>query len=155
MSVQSQALVSDAAHLSQTLENQVSTLQRTNILVIAGLIGLFLIYFIFNYFMTQRRALNGLARIQTGTDIVGTGNLDFKIEYKGKDEIADLSRAFNRMSSDLKTANLSAVTERQRLYNVLETLPVYVILLDKDYHVPFANKFFRERFGEFPWKVLL
>ncbi|MDQ1279685.1 MAG: hypothetical protein QG670_947 [Thermoproteota archaeon] len=40
------------------------------------------------------------------------------------------------------------ITERQRLYNVLETLPVYVILLDKDYHVPFANKFFRERFGE-------
>jgi|GEM_PF-701414 len=40
------------------------------------------------------------------------------------------------------------VNERQRLYNVLETLPVYVVLLDKDYHVPFANKFFRERFGE-------
>jgi PAS domain S-box-containing protein len=39
-------------------------------------------------------------------------------------------------------------SERQRLYNVLETLPVYVILLDKDYRVPFANKVFRERFGE-------
>ena len=41
-----------------------------------------------------------------------------------------------------------ALTERQRLYNVLETLPVYVVLLDKDYHMPFANRFFRERFGE-------
>ena len=39
-------------------------------------------------------------------------------------------------------------SERKRLYNVLETLPVYVVLLDKDYRVPFANKFFRERFGE-------
>ncbi|HBM17336.1 MAG TPA: hypothetical protein DD381_13495 [Lentisphaeria bacterium] len=39
-------------------------------------------------------------------------------------------------------------SERQRLYDVLETLPVYVILLDKDYRVPFANKFFRDRFGE-------
>ena len=38
--------------------------------------------------------------------------------------------------------------ERQRLYNVLETLPAYVILLDKDYRVPFANKIFRESFGE-------
>jgi PAS domain S-box-containing protein len=27
-------------------------------------------------------------------------------------------------------------------------LPVYVVLLSKDYHVPFANRFFRERFGE-------
>ena len=31
---------------------------------------------------------------------------------------------------------------------VLETLPAYVILLDKDYCVPFANKVFREHFGE-------
>jgi len=38
--------------------------------------------------------------------------------------------------------------ERQRLYDVLDTLPVYVILLTPDYHVPFANRFFRERFGE-------
>src|SRR5690606_7942164 len=27
-------------------------------------------------------------------------------------------------------------------------LPAYVILLSPDYHVPFANRFFRERFGE-------
>jgi PAS domain S-box-containing protein len=38
--------------------------------------------------------------------------------------------------------------ERQRLYDVLETLPVYVVLLTPDYHVPFANRFFRKRFGE-------
>ena len=38
--------------------------------------------------------------------------------------------------------------ERQRLYDVLETLPVYVILLTEDYRVPFANRFFEERFGK-------
>ncbi len=38
--------------------------------------------------------------------------------------------------------------ERQRLYDVLETLPVYVVLLTKDYHVQFANRFFEERFGK-------
>ncbi len=45
-----------------------------------------------------------------------------------------------------RTAEVSL--ERQRLYKVLETLPAYVILLDKNYHVSFANKVFRERFGE-------
>lgn len=45
-----------------------------------------------------------------------------------------------------RTEEVSA--ERQRLYNVLETLPAYVVLLDKNYYVPFANKVFRERFGE-------
>jgi PAS domain S-box-containing protein len=38
--------------------------------------------------------------------------------------------------------------ERKRFYNVLETLPAYLVLLTPDYHVPFANRFFRERFGE-------
>ena len=38
--------------------------------------------------------------------------------------------------------------ERQRLYYLLETLPVYVILLSPDYHVPVANRFFEERFGK-------
>jgi signal transduction histidine kinase len=60
--------------------------------------------------------------------------------------------ALNKANEELekrvlqRTAEVSS--ERQRLYNVLETLPVYVILLDKDYRVPFANKVFRERFGE-------
>jgi PAS domain S-box-containing protein len=35
-----------------------------------------------------------------------------------------------------------------RLHDVLEMLPVYVVLLTPDHHVPFANRFFRERFGE-------
>ncbi len=39
-------------------------------------------------------------------------------------------------------------SERQRLYNVLETLPAYVVLLDNEYRVPFANKVFRELFGD-------
>jgi len=38
--------------------------------------------------------------------------------------------------------------ERQRLQEVLNMLPAYVILLSPDYRVPLANRFFEERFGE-------
>jgi PAS domain S-box-containing protein len=38
--------------------------------------------------------------------------------------------------------------ERQRFNDVLEILPAYLVLLAPDYRVPFANRFFRERFGE-------
>ena len=41
---------------------------------------------------------------------------------------------------------VAAVNERQRLFQVLETLPAYVVLLDKNYQVSFANKVFREAF---------
>ena len=38
--------------------------------------------------------------------------------------------------------------EHQRFFDLLETLPAYLILLTPDYHVTFANRFFRERFGD-------
>ncbi|MDO9269022.1 MAG: transporter substrate-binding domain-containing protein [Methylobacter sp.] len=53
----------------------------------------------------------------------------------------------------LRTAELaqtySAVqAERQRLHDVLQALPVYVVLLSQDYQVTFANRFFEQRYGK-------
>lgn len=56
--------------------------------------------------------------------------------------------AVARDISELRRAEQRLQAERQRLYDLLETLPVYVALLSPDYRVPFANRFFRERFGE-------
>ena len=53
-----------------------------------------------------------------------------------------------RLGEEQRKVAEAVRAERQRLYDVLETLPVYVALLAPDYHVPFANRFFRERFGE-------
>ena len=38
--------------------------------------------------------------------------------------------------------------ERQRLLNVLDVMPMMVCLLTPDYHVPFANRAFRNKFGD-------
>ena len=62
-----------------------------------------------------------------------------------------LSRANEELEEKVRKRTEQVSNERQRLYNVLETLPAYVVLLDKDYRVPFANKVFRERFGESTW----
>ena len=63
-------------------------------------------------------------------------------------ELADLNRSLEKEIDEHKLARESVNTERRRFNEVLEMLPVYTILLTPDYHVPFANKFFRERFGE-------
>src|SRR5581483_3847032 len=47
-----------------------------------------------------------------------------------------------------KKAQEAVAAERQRLNGILEVLPAYVVLLTPDYHVPFANRIFRERFGD-------
>ena len=53
-----------------------------------------------------------------------------------------------RFGEEQRKVGEAVRAERQRLFDVLETLPVYVALLTPDYHVPFSNRFFRERFGE-------
>jgi len=89
-----------------------------------------------------------IEKVAEGARIIGSGNLDYKIGINLKDEIGQLARTFDKMTGDLKDLGIARDAERQRLYTVLETLPVYVVLMTGDYHVPFANRFFRERFGE-------
>lgn len=50
--------------------------------------------------------------------------------------------------TDRKRAEEAQQAERQRLHNLLEVMPMMVCLLTPDYHVPFANRAFREKFGE-------
>jgi len=99
-------------------------------------------------FVIVRTISKSIASVSKGARIIGSGDLNYKIGVGSKDEIGQLAASFNAMAQDLKASIALRDSERQRLYSVLETLPVYVVLLDKDYRAPFANKFFRERFGE-------
>ncbi len=50
--------------------------------------------------------------------------------------------------TEIKQAQAAVREERQRLFDVLETLPAMICLLTPDYHVAFANRSFCEKFGE-------
>ncbi len=63
-------------------------------------------------------------------------------------ELEKLNRALLAEIEERKRAEVSVVNERKRFNNALELLPAYLVLLTPDYHVTFANRFFRERFGE-------
>ena len=73
------------------------------------------------------------------------------LEIRVKERTAELEQVNRTLQTEIakrKQAEEAVKRERQRLDDVLETLPAYVVLLSADYHVPFANRFFRERFGE-------
>jgi PAS domain S-box-containing protein len=50
--------------------------------------------------------------------------------------------------TEKKRAEEAVAAERQRLFDVLETMPAMICLLTPDHHVAFANRSFRQRFGE-------
>ena len=97
------------------------------------------------------------------TEGIATGTVGFALDITERKRIeGELRRSYAELETRVKerTKELSAEVaerkraeeevkaERQRMYDVMETLPVYVILLSEDYHVPYANRFFRERFGD-------
>jgi PAS domain S-box-containing protein len=156
MAVQSQGLVSDASRLSQQLRAQADRLKHANMVVILAMMGLFGVYFLINYWMIQRRMLKSVSTLQAGAAVIGSGNLEFKIHEKKNDEIGDLSRAFNRMTDDLKAVTASKadlekeIAERERaerelrrqrewLHVTLTSIGDAVIATDTSGRITFLN----------------
>ena len=50
--------------------------------------------------------------------------------------------------TEKKRAQEAVAAEREKFNSILDVLPPYVVLLTPDYHVAFANREFRKRFGE-------
>jgi len=74
-----------------------------------------------------------------------------ELEIRVEERTAQLSHTIETLEDEVRERMLAeeaVKAERQRFYDVLETLPVYVCLLTPDYHMSFANRFFRKRFGE-------
>ncbi len=70
------------------------------------------------------------------------------LAHKGPNGEVEFLSTIARDITERKRAEEALKAERQRFNDVLEMLPAYLVLLTPDYHVPFANRFFRERFGE-------
>jgi signal transduction histidine kinase len=56
---------------------------------------------------TTRSIVRPLHALHKGTEIIGRGKLDYKVATKAKDEIGQLSRAFDAMTRNLKTSTTS------------------------------------------------
>lgn len=105
--VQVQGIVFDAARLSQMLSDQADQQKQRNYLLIFALMGAFAAFLLSNYIFFYRGTLNSIANLQAGTKAIGSGNLDILLEENRNDEIGELSRAFNKMASDLKGVTAS------------------------------------------------
>lgn len=61
---------------------------------------------------------------------------------------SDLERRVAEQTAEISKGYAAAQAERQRLFDVMETLPVMICLLTSDHRIAFANSRFREKFGE-------
>jgi PAS domain S-box-containing protein len=97
----------DAFKLSDYLRTQADQLRQTNLVLVIALSAVFGSFFLIGYLITYRRTLKSISNLQKGIKIIGSGNLDYSIQTKKEDEIAELSQTFNQMATDLKTVTAS------------------------------------------------
>jgi light-regulated signal transduction histidine kinase (bacteriophytochrome) len=126
MEVQIQAVAFEASLLSQKLRDRADRLKQMNLVLMFALIGVFGFYLLGSYYLVYQRTLRSIAELHTGTQIIGSGNLDFTIPVKRMDEIGELSLAFNKMTASLKEVTASKadlereIAERQQAELKLE-----------------------------------
>ena len=77
-------------------------------------------------FIITRSIVKPIRRLQTGIEIIGNGNLDYNVGENSKNEIGQLSRAFDNMAENLKNTTVSIgelnkeIADRKRVEQELE-----------------------------------
>lgn len=82
-------------------------------------------------------------KLQKGMEIVGQGNLEHKVATNARDEIGQLSRAFDDMTGNLQMKEAKLIT----LNRAVEQSPTAVIITDKDGIITYINPEFEEMTG--------
>ena len=101
-----------------------------------------------------------VAALAAGTEAISKGQLDYRVDIRATDELAELVQSFNSMaeqlessrhqieasSRDLGTANEALEGRRQYIETVLESIPTGVISIDGARRVTLANAAFSRMF---------
>ena len=65
--------------------------------------------------------MRSIAKLQAGAAVIGSGNLDYRIEGQKNDEIGELAHAFNQMAADLKTVTASKADLEREIAERMQT----------------------------------
>lgn len=98
-------------------EIKTASLRLRNTIIIIACAGV-LVGIIITWFLVSR-ITKPLQQLTRGVEIVGGGNLDFRINLSARDEIGRLAYSFNLMTSRLKTAQ-EDLLEKERFKHELQ-----------------------------------
>lgn len=128
LTARSQIMISDAYSLTRVSYDEIGSLQTWSYGLI--LIAIFIAMMIagsISYFLSWNISAS-LKTLKQGTEIIARGDLAYRLPVQGKDEIADLSRAFNEMTGRLSMsyASLAAeIGEREKAQKALGAANLY------------------------------
>jgi methyl-accepting chemotaxis protein len=102
-----QDMIGDALMLANRSRAEVVGAQVRAGLAIIAFGGVLVLVIGVTLFLAVRSVIRPLAKLREGTAIVGAGNLEYRLGVTTRDEIGELSRAFDQMTETLKATTLS------------------------------------------------
>ena len=175
ISVKSQSMVDSAFQLQSVMLKRAKNIQQTNLFAVLGsfiLIGAMMV--LYSHLIT-RKVVEPIEVLHEGTLIIARGDLDFKVEIESDNELGELGRSFNDMTTNLKQVTASRdeldreVQERKRVevalrkseaairqqweqfLAILENFPEVLYVVDPaTYEVLFVNRHFANVLGDDP-----
>ena len=73
-----------ATRLAQLLRNQVDQLNTFNFILIFAIVGTFSAFLGVVYIQAFRRTLKSISELKAGAEVIGSGNLDYKLKDNQK-----------------------------------------------------------------------
>jgi methyl-accepting chemotaxis protein len=102
-----QDMISDALMLANRSRAEVVGAQGRAGLAVIAFGGVLVLVIGVTLFLALRSVTGPLAKLREGTAIVGAGNLNYRLGVTIRDEIGELSRAFDQMTEKLQATTLS------------------------------------------------
>jgi PAS domain S-box-containing protein len=109
------ALTDNIGRLHESAQGAAITARNRAVYVVILLVVASVIMMAFNSVVLNRVVTKRLQVLNKGVGIMGAGDLDYRIEEQGDDELSDLARAANEMAAKLQITYTSVVNLRQEI----------------------------------------
>ena len=135
LAMNSEGIIFGSLQLSQTSQAGIMKAQNRSVWLIIIFIMILATSIGAVSFFLNRSIVKPIIKLKEATKYLGIGNLDFKVEISSKDELGDLSVAFNKMLESLKATTVSRdklameITERKQIEKALKKSEGQVRLL--------------------------
>jgi signal transduction histidine kinase/HAMP domain-containing protein len=162
--ITSQLLTESLSYGQKTAQKVKDVRNMANFIMLFCATGTALALAILSFFL-GKRILYSMKVLKNGSEAIGTGNLDFRLERLGSDEFGDLANSFNDMTEKLKSITASRdelnheIIERKEAEKLLRQNQQYlrkvldsqssIVVINEDEHLIDTNKAFFNFFGKY------
>lgn len=165
--IRSRDMDADASRLRSMVDDDIRNTQTKTFILILFVMVLTAVSLTVVMVRTVRSITASISTLSKGTEVVGSGNLGYKINMQSEDELGEFARSFDNMTERLQTVTVSKdrlqqeVEERKRAEGALirakeewertfDTVPDLIAILDTRHQIVRVNKAMADRLGLTP-----